>query len=287
MGEARRRLGDDRHHRLRAERARRHRLRRAAEGRRSDRAVRATSASSSRSRPSRISSRRSRARSSRSTRRSRTIRPPSIASRTAPAGCSKIVFQIRTRPRASFRRSIRQNRRRIAIAKGGPIIWHVSSRLRSSHSHLPRPCEQRLRTHQRCSCRLNPERVRPGIRRMRFLVSPCIASEWESTGRHPKYLAAWDRFTESGKGSPIFTEIMVSVKQLQNGFSYAEHSRASRIHDRSRRFQIRAERSQRVSRFRTTTYMPITSHPSIQATICPSGFPDPVDETDERYAERA
>ena len=104
------------------------------------------------------------------------------------------------------------------------------------------------------------------------LVSPCIAGmgeHWVALKDAPlgPIYGVW-------QGKPVFTEIMVTVKQLQNGFSYA-NIRAlpgSQIDHVDFKYEPKGHAGLPVPHYDLHAYY---VSPDIQATICPNGIPDP------------
>jgi hypothetical protein len=97
-----------------------------------------------------------------------------------------------------------------------------------------------------------------GIPADAMMMSPCIATmgeHWVSLKDAPlgPIYGVWN-------GKPVFTELMISVKQLQAGFSYANvHALPGYTIDHVPHYDLHA-------------YYVSTA---VQATICPNGLPDP------------
>ncbi len=115
--------------------------------------------------------------------------------------------------------------------------------------------------------------VRPaGIPEGAVMVSPCIATmgeHWVNLKDAPlgPIYGVWN-------GKPVFTEIMVSVKQLQDGFSYANiHALPGYTIDHiDFRFEPNGHGGFPVPHYDLHAYY---VSPAVQATICPDGIPDP------------
>ena len=115
--------------------------------------------------------------------------------------------------------------------------------------------------------------VRPaGIPADALLVSPCIATmgeHWANLKSLPlgPIYGVW-------QGKPVFTEIMVSQTQLQNGFSYANiHALPGYTIDHvDVSFERNGHPGFPVPHYDIHAYY---VSPEVQATICPNGIPDP------------
>ena len=111
-----------------------------------------------------------------------------------------------------------------------------------------------------------------GIPADAVLVSPCIAGmgeHWVALKDAPMgpIYGVWE-------GKPIFTELMVTVKQLQDGFSYANiHALPGYTIDHvDFKYEPNGHAGLPVPHYDVHAYY---VSPSIQATICPGGLPDP------------
>jgi hypothetical protein len=111
-----------------------------------------------------------------------------------------------------------------------------------------------------------------GIPKDAVLVSPCIATmgeHWVNLKDAPlgPIYGVWN-------GKPVFTEIMVSVKQLQQGFSYANIHALPGYHidHVDFEFEPKGHEGFPVPHYDLHAYY-VT--PAVQATICPNGIPDP------------
>ncbi len=115
--------------------------------------------------------------------------------------------------------------------------------------------------------------VRPaGIPADAMLVSPCIATmgeHWANLKNLPlgPIYGVW-------QGKPVFTELMVSVQQLQKGFSYADiHALPGYTIDHvDVSFEPNGHEGFPIPHYDIHAYY-VT--PAVQATICPNGIPDP------------
>jgi hypothetical protein len=115
--------------------------------------------------------------------------------------------------------------------------------------------------------------VRPaGIPADAVKVSACIASmgeHWASLKNLPMgpIYGVW-------QGKPVFTEMMVSVKQLQQGFSYADiHALPGYTIDHvDFEYEPNGHEGFPVPHYDIHAYY---VSPAVQATICPNGIPDP------------
>jgi hypothetical protein len=110
-----------------------------------------------------------------------------------------------------------------------------------------------------------------GIPADAVLVSPCIATmgeHWASLKDLPTgpIYGVW-------QGKPIFTEMMISVKQLQNGFSYADiHALPGYTIDHiDFEYEPNGHQGFPVPHYDLHAYY---VSPAVQATICPKGIPD-------------
>jgi hypothetical protein len=111
-----------------------------------------------------------------------------------------------------------------------------------------------------------------GIPADALLVSPCIAGMGEHWA-DPKNLPLGPIYGV-WQGKPVFTEIMVSVKQLQQGFSYANiHALPGYAIDHiDFNFEPNGHEGFPVPHYDLHAYY---VSPTLQATICPNGIPDP------------
>jgi hypothetical protein len=115
--------------------------------------------------------------------------------------------------------------------------------------------------------------VRPtGIPADALLVSPCIATmgeHWAALKNLPMgpIYGVW-------QGKPVFTELMVTVAQLQQGFSYANIRALPgyAIDHVDFEFEPQGHPGLPVPHYDVHAYY---VSPAVQATICPSGLPDP------------
>ncbi len=115
--------------------------------------------------------------------------------------------------------------------------------------------------------------VRPaGIPADAMLVSPCVATmgeHWANLKNLPTgpIYGVW-------QGKPVFTEIMVPVSDLQKGFSYADiHALPGYAIDHvDFEFEPQGHPGLPVPHYDLHAYY-VT--PAVQASICPSGIPDP------------
>jgi hypothetical protein len=111
-----------------------------------------------------------------------------------------------------------------------------------------------------------------GIPKDAMLVSPCIATmgeHWANLKNLPTgpIYGVW-------KGKPVFTEIMVSVKQLDEGFSWANIRALPgyTIDHIDFKFEPHGHEHFPVPHYDLHAYY---VSPAVQATICPNGIPDP------------
>jgi hypothetical protein len=111
-----------------------------------------------------------------------------------------------------------------------------------------------------------------GIPADAVLVSPCIATmgeHWVNLKDAPlgPIYGVW-------QGKPVFTEIMVSVEQLKQGFSYANiHALPGYAIDHiDFKYEPQGHAGFPVPHYDVHAYY-VT--PAVQATICPNGIPDP------------
>ncbi len=111
-----------------------------------------------------------------------------------------------------------------------------------------------------------------GIPSDAMLVSPCIATmgeHWANLKNLPlgPIYGVW-------QGRPVFTEIMVSVQQLQQGFSYADvHALPGYTIDHvDVSFEPHGHEGYPIPHYDIHAYY---VSPAVQATICPNGIPDP------------
>jgi hypothetical protein len=103
-------------------------------------------------------------------------------------------------------------------------------------------------------------------------VSPCVAGmgeHWANLKNLPlgPIYGVWE-------GRPVFTEIMVSVQQLQQGFSYANiHALPGYTIDHvDFKFEPNGHEGFPVPHYDLHAYY---VSPAVQATICPNGLADP------------
>ena len=116
-------------------------------------------------------------------------------------------------------------------------------------------------------------KVRPaGIPEDAVMVSPCVATmgeHWVNLKNAPlgPIYGTW-------QGKPVFTEIMVSVEQLQQGFSYANiHALPGYTIDHvDFKFEPKGHEGFPVPHYDVHAYY---VSPAVQAQICPDGIPDP------------
>ncbi|MFZ0030418.1 MAG: hypothetical protein WAK84_00915 [Candidatus Cybelea sp.] len=111
-----------------------------------------------------------------------------------------------------------------------------------------------------------------GIPADAVLVSPCIATmgeHWVNLKDAPlgPIYGVW-------QGKPVFTEIMVSVEKLKQGFSYANiHALPGYAIDHiDFKYEPQGHAGFPVPHYDVHAYY-VT--PAVQATICPNGIPDP------------
>lgn len=111
-----------------------------------------------------------------------------------------------------------------------------------------------------------------GIPADALLVSPCIATmgeHWVNPKDAPlgPIYGVW-------QGKPVFTEIMVSVTQLQQGFSYANIRALPgyTIDHIDVKYEPSGHPGYPVPHYDVHAYY---VSPAVQATICPNGVPDP------------
>jgi hypothetical protein len=111
-----------------------------------------------------------------------------------------------------------------------------------------------------------------GIPKDAILVSPCVASMGEHWA-NPKNLPLGPIYGV-WQGKPVFTEIMVSLKQLQNGFSYANVRALPgfTIDHVDFKFEPHGHEGYPVPHYDLHAYY---VSPAAQAKICPNGLPDP------------
>ncbi|HTA40469.1 MAG TPA: hypothetical protein VK760_15395 [Candidatus Acidoferrales bacterium] len=104
------------------------------------------------------------------------------------------------------------------------------------------------------------------------MVSPCVAT----MGEHWAALTNLPVGPIYGvyEGKPVFTEIMVSVKQLQEGFAYANIRALPgyTIDHVDFRFEPKGHPGMPVPHYDVHAYY---VSPAAQAAICPKGVPDP------------
>jgi hypothetical protein len=111
-----------------------------------------------------------------------------------------------------------------------------------------------------------------GIPADAVMLSPCVATmgeHWANLKNLPlgPIYGVW-------QGKPVFTEIMVSVKQLQEGFSYADiHALPGYTIDHiDFAYEPHGHAGFPVPHYDLHAYY---VSPAVQATICPHGIPDP------------
>jgi hypothetical protein len=110
-----------------------------------------------------------------------------------------------------------------------------------------------------------------GIPADALLVSPCIAGMGEHWA-NPKNLPLGPIYG-TWQGKPVFTEIMIPLTQLQNGFSYANiHALPGyKIDHVDFEFEPHGHEGLPVPHYDLHAYYVSTA---VQATICPNGLPD-------------
>ena len=111
-----------------------------------------------------------------------------------------------------------------------------------------------------------------GIPKDAVMVSPCIATmgeHWIALKNAPMgpIYGTW-------QGKPVFTEIMVTLKQLQQGFSYANIRALPgyTIDHVDFAFEPHGHEGLPVPHYDVHAYY---VSPAAQANICPNGIPDP------------
>lgn len=111
-----------------------------------------------------------------------------------------------------------------------------------------------------------------GIPADALMVSPCIATmgeHWAALKNLPTgpIYGVW-------QGKPVFTEIMVTLTQLQQGFSYANIRALPgyTVDHVDVAFEPRGHEGLPVPHYDVHAYY---VSPAVQASICPSGIPDP------------
>jgi hypothetical protein len=111
-----------------------------------------------------------------------------------------------------------------------------------------------------------------GIPADALLVSPCIATMGEHWA-NPKNLPLGPIYG-TWQGKPVFTEIMVTVTQLQQGFSYADIRALPgyTIDHVDINFEPHGHEGLPVPHYDVHAYY---VSPAVQKTICPNGVPDP------------
>ncbi len=111
-----------------------------------------------------------------------------------------------------------------------------------------------------------------GIPADAILVSPCIATMGEHWA-NPKKLPIGPIYGV-WKGKPVFTEIMVTVAQLEKGFSYANVRALPgyTIDHVDFKYEPHGHPGLPVPHYDLHAYY---VSPAVQATICPDGIPDP------------
>ncbi|MGC1380328.1 MAG: hypothetical protein WA814_04820 [Candidatus Baltobacteraceae bacterium] len=111
-----------------------------------------------------------------------------------------------------------------------------------------------------------------GIPADALMLSPCIATMGEHWG-NPKDMPLGPIYGV-WQGKPVFTEIMVSVDQLQRGFSYADlHALPGYTIDHvDFKYEPNGHPGLPIPHYDLHAYY---VSPTVQATICPDGIPDP------------
>jgi hypothetical protein len=111
-----------------------------------------------------------------------------------------------------------------------------------------------------------------GIPADALMLSPCVASMGEHWA-NPKNLPLGPIYGV-WQGEPVFTEIMVTVKQLQDGFSYADIRALPgyTIDHIDFKYEPNGHPGLPVPHYDLHAYY---VSPAVQATICPNGLPDP------------
>lgn len=111
-----------------------------------------------------------------------------------------------------------------------------------------------------------------GIPADALMVSPCIATMGEHWA-NPKSLPLGPIYGV-WQGKPVFTEIMVSVEQLNKGFSYADiHALPGYTIDHiDVNYEPNGHEGFPIPHYDVHAYY---VSPAVQATICPNGTPDP------------
>ena len=111
-----------------------------------------------------------------------------------------------------------------------------------------------------------------GIPEGAVLVSPCVATMGEHWA-DPKNLPLGPIYG-TWQGKPVFTEIMVSLKQLQEGFSYANIRALPgyTIDHIDFEFEPHGHQGYPIPHYDVHAYY---VSPAAQAKICPNGIPDP------------
>lgn len=111
-----------------------------------------------------------------------------------------------------------------------------------------------------------------GIPSDALLVSPCIATMGDHWA-NPKDLPMGPIYG-TWQGKPVFTEMMVTVTQLQQGFSYANiHALPGYTIDHvDFKFEPHGHPGLMVPHYDLHAYY---VSPAVQKTICPDGIPDP------------
>jgi hypothetical protein len=111
-----------------------------------------------------------------------------------------------------------------------------------------------------------------GIPKDAIMVSPCIAGMGEHWA-NPKNLPVGPIYG-TWEGKPVFTEIMVTVKQLEQGFAYANLRALPgyTIDHIDFRFEPHGHEGLPVPHYDLHAYY---VSPAVQKMICPNGIPDP------------
>ncbi len=111
-----------------------------------------------------------------------------------------------------------------------------------------------------------------GIPANALLVSPCIATMGEHWA-NPKDLPMGPIYG-TWQGKPVFTEMMITVSQLQQGFSYANiHALPGYTIDHiDFEFEPHGHPGLPVPHYDLHAYY---VSPAVQKAICPDGIPDP------------
>lgn len=148
---------------------------------------------------------------------------------------------------------------RLTAAFFGLALWSASALAAQSANAMP-PLPPQPKVHP------------AGIPADAVLVSPCV----QTMGEHWAALKSLPMGPIYGtyQGKPIFTEIMVSVKQLQKGFSYDNlHALPGyHINHVELEYEPNGHPGFPVPHYDLHAYY---ISPAAQAQVCPNGFPDP------------